>query len=277
MNTGVIGALNDFRPLAGAGSQVCDVLEESRYMLGGPIIQSGRLLGGVLGTVSGQVAIAGPTTIDLSLGDIGSVSVNCNIDRIPLLPRQFPRPARSTSFRALEEAFALDSTKLWADTRAPRGLDIEAADTSKRILSSSSLLPCTPNLPKVMVTFISEKRSSSSRPPYASLVHSLVEKDQIVAARALLGAVPNEAMGEPQLQVLRRVLAPPKVTTRKIMDSDRTREYKWLQEHGHDYRGKWVAVDGSFLIAVAESLKELLTKLKDLQVIRRPLIHHMAE
>lgn len=277
MSTGVVGALNDFCPLAGIGSPLRDMPEEPRYVFGGFVMQPGGLAGGMLRAVGGQITTADPPTVGFPVRGIGSLSVDCDVNQVPPLPKQFPRPAGSTSFRVFEEVFATNAAMLWAGIRGPRGKDIEVADMSKRIFSSSFLLPRTPDFPKAMFTFISEKRSGTRTPPYASLVHSLIEKDQIAAARALLSAVPNEAMDEPQLQVLRRVLTPPKVTTGKITDSDRTREYKWLQEHGHDYRDKWVAVDGGGLIAVAESLKELLEELKDLQVAPRALVHHMAE
>ena len=277
MSTGVVGALNDLRPIAGIGSPVRDMPEEPKYVLGGFIMQPEGLAGGMLRVAGGQVTIAGPATVGFPVEGVGPLSVGCDVCRVSSLPERFPRLAGGTSLRVFEEALALDAAKLWAGICGPQGQDIEATDMSKCILSSSFLLPRTPNFSNAMLTFISEKRSGTRTPPYASLVHSLIEKDQIAAARALLSAVPNEAMDEPQLQTLRRVLAPPKVTARKITDSDRTREYKWLQEHGHDYRGKWVAVDGSRLIAVAESLKELLEKLKDLQVDPRALIHHMAK
>lgn len=114
------------------------------------------------------------------------------------------------------------------------------------------------------------------RLPYTSLIRTLVERDQVSAARNVLNALPDEAFEEPQLLALKRVLAVPKVSKKGVADFDRSGEYQWLREHGREYVGKWVAVEGDRLVAVAESLKELRGQLRDLNLAKPPLIHRIS-
>lgn len=120
-----------------------------------------------------------------------------------------------------------------------------------------------------------ETPNAARKTPYISLIRNLIENDRISQARALLNALPEETVDQPQLMELRRVLALPKVSTTKMTDMDRAREYEWLKSHERDYRGQWVAVDGDRLVLSAGSLKELIDELKRLNLARRPLIHRL--
>ncbi|MBI2160203.1 MAG: tetratricopeptide repeat protein [Candidatus Rokubacteria bacterium] len=112
--------------------------------------------------------------------------------------------------------------------------------------------------------------------PYLALVRSLLERDEIAAARNVLDAVPLDASDQPEMRRLKRLLAPPRVTVSRARDVDRTREYRWLQDHWQEHRGQWVAVDGDSMLASAGSLKELRETLKALNVTRPPLVHRIA-
>jgi hypothetical protein len=71
------------------------------------------------------------------------------------------------------------------------------------------------------------------------------------------------------------LLALPKTTKIHKQDADRTEEFRWLAEHGDDYRGRWVAVRGKDLVACAESLKELREMLRDREFEIPPLVHRI--
>jgi len=121
-----------------------------------------------------------------------------------------------------------------------------------------------------------EARGGGGRTPFVSLIRILIESDQISKARAMVNALPQEAIRESQLRALRRVLAPPKVATAKTTDVDRGPEYQWLKDHEREFQGQWVAVDGGQLLLAASSLKKLLEGLRGLKLTRPPLIHHFT-
>lgn len=113
--------------------------------------------------------------------------------------------------------------------------------------------------------------------PYAALLRSLIAEGRITAARALLAVALAQGRNDTALSALRELLAPPRVTRSPAKGVDRSAEFHWLREHWRDYRGQWVAVSGNDLIAQADSLKQLLTALKQADPERRPLIYRVHE
>jgi len=103
----------------------------------------------------------------------------------------------------------------------------------------------------------------------------MLDRDQVVAARALLSVALTELPSAPELLRAAAVLAVPKSARRSVRDVERTNEYSWLTSHAAAYRGKWVAVVGNELIASAGSLKELLQSLKSSGRESEPLIHRV--
>lgn len=70
--------------------------------------------------------------------------------------------------------------------------------------------------------------------------------------------------------------APPRVVDsprRGYKEPDRSREFAWLREHGHAYRGKWVAVLGDRLVATADTLRDLLQQVQQARLTEHPLVH----
>lgn len=113
--------------------------------------------------------------------------------------------------------------------------------------------------------------------PYATLIRSYLERDQVSAARSLLEIALRQQHREPSLSALQRVLAPPKVSASGKKDVDRSPEYQWLATQGPAYRGKWVAVSGNELVGHAGSLKELLALLATRELARAPLVCRIDE
>jgi len=52
---------------------------------------------------------------------------------------------------------------------------------------------------------------------------------------------------------------------------DSTSEQRWLAEHGRDYAGKWVALDGDRLLAQGENAREVYAAVRD-SGVRLPLV-----
>jgi hypothetical protein len=121
----------------------------------------------------------------------------------------------------------------------------------------------------------SKPRIDEDRLPYVALIRGMLDRDQVIAARALLSVALTELPSAPELLRAAAVLAVPKSARRSVRDVERTNEYSWLTSHAAAYRGKWVAVVGNELIASAGSLKELLQSLKSSGRESEPLIHRV--
>lgn len=106
-------------------------------------------------------------------------------------------------------------------------------------------------------------------------VRALLERGQTVRARVVLDAALMTVGPNPTLLRLQRLLEPPRVTPVARTDRDRTPEYRWLREHGPEYRGQWVAVLGDRLMACAPSFRELRARLAAQTLPYPPLVEHI--
>lgn len=111
--------------------------------------------------------------------------------------------------------------------------------------------------------------------PYVNLVRNLIEQEQIAAARRVLNAVPPTLLDDPRIGRLRKALSQPTIRASRRRDIDRSQGYQWIRDHRQEYRDRWVALDEGHLLACADSLRELLEKLKGLHLERPPLVHHI--
>jgi hypothetical protein len=111
--------------------------------------------------------------------------------------------------------------------------------------------------------------------PFVMAIRTLVETEQLFAARQMLAAAPTHILTDPLVAKMRSILAPPVVKRVQKRDVDRIREYDWLRTDGHKYRGRWVALDGNRLLAVASSLRELREQLKTATFTHPPLFHRV--
>lgn len=110
---------------------------------------------------------------------------------------------------------------------------------------------------------------------HITAIRDLLQREQVSAARRLLGLIPIGDSEEPALTRLRRALTPPTVRPSIRRDGDRTRAYEWLRQRGWEYRGQWVAVAEDGLIAAAPTLKQLREHLEALGPKQQPLIHRL--
>ena len=129
------------------------------------------------------------------------------------------------------------------------------------------------------------KRSRSAIPagglgsstPYPTLIKDLIQRNEIDGARKLLAAALAASGDHVHLRHVGRVLAAPVVTSSNpARDYDRTAEYRWLQEHGRQFRGRWVALLNGALLSSADSLPALLEAVRREPLHgRRPLVHRV--
>ena len=64
--------------------------------------------------------------------------------------------------------------------------------------------------------------------------------------------------GDGQIASLLRAISPGRVSVTERATTNRERETAWIRQHGHKYRGQWIALNGDRLIAFAGTLKDLL-------------------
>lgn len=185
-------------------------------------------------------------------------------------------PRIETTVRALPSVFELAPGLVASNVAAAGGTALAGYTETNLGMFAAGMRTRVSQLETsgVWRTFFDDTRSKLV--PYLALVRRLLERDEIVAARNVLDAVPLEISDQSETRRLKRLLAPPRVTVSRARDVDRTREFRWLRDHWQDYRGRWVAVDGDTVLASADSLKELREILKALNVTRPPLVHRIA-
>ena len=106
-------------------------------------------------------------------------------------------------------------------------------------------------------------------------LRELVRSDKIRQARYLLRAAPVYILRDPLLTQLRAVLAPPVATRVLKRDRDRSEEFEWLRLHGPEHRGRWVALEGGYLLASESTLRELQEALASMALSGAPLLHRV--
>jgi hypothetical protein len=110
-----------------------------------------------------------------------------------------------------------------------------------------------------------------SSTPYVSVIWSLVQTQQLRKARSLLKLVPNS----PEYARLRKLLSVPVTSASVRKDFDRSAEYRWLAQNANNFAGRWIAVSGESLLAVATTLKALREELRKTETPRPPLLHYV--
>jgi hypothetical protein len=115
-------------------------------------------------------------------------------------------------------------------------------------------------------------RFREEQPDIERQIRSLLAEGRIWEAQELLESAGDRV---PAGSTIRKVLDPPRIQESDLRDVDRSAEFHWLKTKAPEYQGKWVALVGEDLVAATDTLKELLARLAELQLERRPLIHHL--
>jgi len=113
---------------------------------------------------------------------------------------------------------------------------------------------------------------------YVTRIREHFQREEVGAARRVLAEALRAGVDEPGLANWEKLLAPGKVLGYHPAepDSDLHAEVHWLDQHGQEYRGQWVAVIGEKMLAHAETLEELRSDLSKLALTTRPLVHFMG-
>ena len=117
--------------------------------------------------------------------------------------------------------------------------------------------------------------SRSSTVAIESMIHQLLAKEHVLAARKLIEAVSSEDTGQGSVRRLRTILAKPIVRRRLPPQVDSSGDIDWLRKHPKSYSGKWVALAEGRLVAADESLAALRHHLKKLRLQTKPLLHRL--
>jgi hypothetical protein len=112
---------------------------------------------------------------------------------------------------------------------------------------------------------------------YSERILKLVEADKVGGARRLLAEALEHGSQEEDLAYWQKVLAKggPGRAVKGELDFDRAPEFRWLSEHSESYRGEWVALLGSELLAHSKSLEEVFQVLEQNKPARRPMLHYI--
>lgn len=105
-----------------------------------------------------------------------------------------------------------------------------------------------------------------NRPPadFVRAVHLALKAGAYLAACRISAEGAKHHPEDSEVQKQARVLAPPTVISGRIPpDPARKANRRWLEAHGNEYRGQWVAVRDGELLGAAKSPEELVEQVGD--------------
>lgn len=133
-----------------------------------------------------------------------------------------------------------------------------------------------------------ELLSPESRPEDVfELLRELIETDQVGKARQLTREAVRRFPDHDRIRLAKRVLNDGKASSNPYVQPTATAEFEWLDDPPEEARGKWIALVGSELVAMADCLDELMAALKTRNLQRPlggpeggdqqqvPLVHHL--
>lgn len=104
----------------------------------------------------------------------------------------------------------------------------------------------------------------------------LIADGRIGAARRLIAEAVRCFPDHRRIRLAERVLNGGEATPDSYAQPTAAAESEWLDNPPDDARGKWVALIGSELVGMADSVDELMQSLGAKQLKRIPLVHHLA-
>ena len=109
-------------------------------------------------------------------------------------------------------------------------------------------------------------------------LRDLLARGDVKTARALVKELEQRWPDAARVRHYARVLEPPKVRMRPdIPARSSEREWKWLEEHGHEYPGRWLAVYGDRLIAADRDLQAVLARIREAIGEESAFLFHQPE
>ncbi len=184
-------------------------------------------------------------------------------DLHPTLERPWPRTVSDTYRREF----------LGTTTR----LDILQAAAKCGFVKSRTAITPLPTEPQLF-HIVSPRSPTPDAQPFLLIerVKHLLDQHKIRDARNALEIGLSRYPASRQIASLLRAISPGRVSPTGWALSGRERETAWIKQHGHKYRGKWIALDKDHLIAFATTLSELLANL-DTRIERQktPFVQHL--
>ncbi len=122
-------------------------------------------------------------------------------------------------------------------------------------------------------------RSDLSAKPLVVLDEAkrLLGRQRIQVARATLQSGATSFAGDGRISALLKAISPGRARRSKRPGGIAGGELDWLRKHGHKYRGLWVAISGTQLVASAKTLDELNRKMGEVnESSELPLIHKVV-
>lgn len=113
---------------------------------------------------------------------------------------------------------------------------------------------------------------------FRAQIRECLEREDFASARELLEQAVAEWPADPGLLKLGRALAPPEIQPAPGLDRDRRLELAWLADRANTEKlqGKWIALLGARVVAMADTLKVLLAELGSYPPSESPLIHKVV-
>jgi hypothetical protein len=129
-----------------------------------------------------------------------------------------------------------------------------------------------------------ERKPEAAVAPHAGVETDLQELRQMLEDSDVEGArrfVKELAVRWPEdecVQHYARVLAPPRTQVVHGKPGRRMeKEFAWLREHAHHYRGQWVALYEDRLVAVDPDLQVVLATVRRIPGVEGALIHRISQ
>lgn len=114
-----------------------------------------------------------------------------------------------------------------------------------------------------LVRFTNSKFSTSGAQSFQLIEHArrFLRQQRIRDARHTLELGSIWYPEDRQIAKLLRTISPGRVSPTDQTSPDREKETAWIKQHGHKYRGLWIALDKDRLIAFASTLEDLLANI----------------
>ncbi len=107
-------------------------------------------------------------------------------------------------------------------------------------------------------------------------VHELIGIGRLKTARGLVESALQRFPDQPELGRLSRFLALREARSNLLVEPSTGQEVDWLTDPPESARGRWVALIGRQVVAMADSARELKKALGSLDLEQNPLVHRVA-
>ncbi len=107
-------------------------------------------------------------------------------------------------------------------------------------------------------------------------LRQLVAEDRLIAVRQLSVEAAHWFPEHGKIQLARRVFSEAEATPNPFVQPTTAAEIEWLNNPPEETRGKWVALVGSELVGLAETLEDLVKKIAGKNLQQLPVVQQIA-